>query len=55
MFAQKVETPVGSRNMGLDPLNHRLYLASGKFGPAPAGSRRRPVLAGSFAVLVIEQ
>jgi len=53
--AQTVETPQGSRNMGLDPTNHRLYLASGKFGPVPASGRRGPVLAGSFAVLVIEQ
>jgi DNA-binding beta-propeller fold protein YncE len=52
---QTVPTPVGSRNMGLDPLNHRLYLASAQFGPVPAGGRRGPVIAGSFAVLVIEQ
>jgi DNA-binding beta-propeller fold protein YncE len=52
---QTVETPQGSRNMGLDPTNHRLYLASGKFGPVPQGGRRGPVLPGSFAVLVIEQ
>src|SRR5579872_3168619 len=53
--AQTVVTPQGSRNMGLDPNTHRLYLASAKFGPVPAGSRRGPVIAGSFAVLVIEQ
>ena len=53
--AQTVETPRGSRNMGLDPTNHRLYVASGKFGPTPPGSRRGPVMAGTFAVLVIEQ
>jgi DNA-binding beta-propeller fold protein YncE len=52
---QTIETPQGSRNMGLDPTNHRLYLASGKFGPAPQPGRRGPVLPGSFAVLVIEQ
>ena len=53
---QTVETPQGSRNMGLDPTNHRIYLASGKFGEAPAGGRgRRPVLPGSFSVLVIER
>jgi DNA-binding beta-propeller fold protein YncE len=52
--AQTVETPQGSRNMGLDPANHRLYVASAKFGPVPAGGRRGPVIAGSFAVLVIE-
>jgi DNA-binding beta-propeller fold protein YncE len=53
--AQTIETPQGSRNMGLDPTNHRLYVASAKFGPVPAGGRRGPVIAGSFAVLVIEQ
>lgn len=52
---QTVETPQGSRNMGLDTTNHRLYLASAKFGPVPAGGRRGPVLAGSFSVLVIEK
>jgi DNA-binding beta-propeller fold protein YncE len=52
--AQTIETPPGSRNMGLDPYSHRLYVASAKFGPVPAGGRRGPVLAGSFAVLVIE-
>jgi hypothetical protein len=41
--------------MGLDPTNHRLYVASAKFGPVPAGGRRGPVIAGSFAILVIEQ
>ncbi len=53
--AQVVETPKGSRNMGLDPTNHRVYVASAKFGPTPPGGRRGPVLAGSFAVLVIER
>jgi hypothetical protein len=53
--AQTVETPRGSRNMGLDQTNHRLYVASGKFGPTPPGARRGAVIAGSFAVLVIEQ
>src|SRR6202790_429184 len=44
-----VQTPPGSRNMGLDPTNHRAYVVSAKFGPAPAGGRRGPVLPGSFA------
>jgi DNA-binding beta-propeller fold protein YncE len=52
--AQTVETPQGSRNMGLDPTNHRLYVASAKFGPVPPGGRRGSIIAGSFAVLVIE-
>ncbi len=36
--AETVQTPVGSRNMGLDPTNHRLFVASAKFGPVPAGA-----------------
>jgi DNA-binding beta-propeller fold protein YncE len=53
---QTVTTPQGSRNMGLDPTNHRLYLAAAKFGELPAGSRgRRPVLPGTFSLLVIER
>jgi DNA-binding beta-propeller fold protein YncE len=53
--AQTIETPQGSRNMGLDPTNHRIYVASAKFGPVPAGGKRGSVVAGSFAILVIEQ
>jgi DNA-binding beta-propeller fold protein YncE len=55
-FIENVPTPPGSRNMGLDPTNHRLFLASAKFGPVPAGGRGRgPVLPGSFTLLVIER
>ena len=36
--AENVQTPQGSRNMGLDPTNHRVFLVSAKFGPAPAGA-----------------
>jgi DNA-binding beta-propeller fold protein YncE len=53
---ETVQTPAGSRNMGLDPLNHRVYIVSGKFGPAPATGRGRgPVLPGSFSLMVIER
>ena len=52
---ETLQTPQGSRNMGLDPSNHGIYLASAKFGPTPAGGRREPVTPGSFAVLVIER
>ena len=50
-----VQTPTGSRNMGLDPTNHRVYVVSAKFGPPPAGGRRGPVLPGSFALMVLER
>jgi DNA-binding beta-propeller fold protein YncE len=52
--AETVQTPQGSRNMGLDPVNHRVFVASGKFGPAPAGRGRGPILPGSFSLMVIE-
>jgi DNA-binding beta-propeller fold protein YncE len=52
---QTLTTPVGSRNMGLDPTNHRLFVVSAKFGPAPAGGRGRgPVLPGTFTLMTIE-
>jgi hypothetical protein len=54
--AQTVATPQGSRNMGLDPTNHRVFMVSAKFGEAPAGGRgRAPVLPGSFALMVVER
>src|SRR5690348_15388797 len=46
---ENLQTPQGSRNMGLDPTNHRLYVVSAKFGLVPAGARGKgPVLPGSF-------
>jgi DNA-binding beta-propeller fold protein YncE len=56
--AESVPTPQGSRNMGLDPTNHRVFLVSAKFGPVPAGTPGRgrpPVLPGSFTLMVIER
>jgi len=52
---QTVTTPMGSRNMGLDPANHRLYVVSAEFGPAPAGGKgKKPVLPQTFSLLTIE-
>jgi DNA-binding beta-propeller fold protein YncE len=51
---ENVSTPQGSRNMGLDPTNHRVFIVSAKFGPVPAGARRGPVLPGSFTLMTIE-
>jgi hypothetical protein len=52
---QNLQTPHGSRNMGLDPTNHRVFIVSARFGPPPAGGKgRAPVLPGSFALMVIE-
>jgi DNA-binding beta-propeller fold protein YncE len=54
--AENVPTPQFSRNMGLDPTNHRLFVASAEFGPVPPGGRGRgPVLPDSFALLVIQR
>jgi DNA-binding beta-propeller fold protein YncE len=53
---EAVQTPQGSRNMGLDPTNHRVFVVSADFGPAPAGGRgRAPVLPGTFTLLTIER
>jgi DNA-binding beta-propeller fold protein YncE len=53
---ENVQTPPGSRNMGLDPTNHRVFIVSGKFGPVPAGGKGKgPVLPGSFSLLTIER
>jgi DNA-binding beta-propeller fold protein YncE len=53
---ETVQTAPAARNMGLDPTNHRLFLVSAKFGPAPATGRGRgAVLPGSFTLMVIER
>jgi DNA-binding beta-propeller fold protein YncE len=52
---QDLPTAPASRNMGLDPATHRVFVASAKFGPVPAGGRRGPVLPDSFSLLVIER
>lgn len=55
---ENLKTPEASRNMGLDPNNHRVFIVSAKFGPAPAGAPGRgrgPVLPGSFTLMVIER
>jgi DNA-binding beta-propeller fold protein YncE len=52
---QTIKTPEGSRNMGLDPATHRVFVVSAKFGPAPSGRGRPPVLPGTFALMVIER
>ncbi len=57
--AQTIQTAQGGRNMGLDPVTHRVFVVSAKMGPTPAEStaanpRRRPqVTPGSFSIMVI--
>jgi DNA-binding beta-propeller fold protein YncE len=56
--AQTIATMAGSRNMGLDPSSHAIFLAGAKFEPLPAGAapRQRPsMVPGSFVVLVVER
>ena len=53
--SQTLSTPVGSRNMGLDPITHKLFIVSAKFGPAPAGGGRPPIIPETFALMTIEQ
>jgi DNA-binding beta-propeller fold protein YncE len=38
---ENVQTPKGSRNMGLDPTNHRVFVASAKFGRPPRARASR--------------
>lgn len=53
---ETVQTPPASRNMGLDPTNHRLFVVAAKFGAAPAGGRGRGAMEpGSFSLMVIER
>lgn len=56
--AQTLTTMQGSRNMGLDPTTHAIYLAGAKFEAAPPGAaprRRPPMVPGTFVVLVVER
>jgi DNA-binding beta-propeller fold protein YncE len=58
---ENVMTPTGSRNMGLDPRTHRIYVAAATFAPPPTppvgasrGRGGRPtVVPGTFKLLVI--
>jgi len=53
---QTLQTAPAARNMGLDPSNHRLFLVSAKFGPAPATGRGRgAVLPDTFTLMVVER
>jgi len=58
--SQTLKTMPGSRNMGLDPMTHAIYLAGAQFeAPAvgqPATPRQRPkMVANSFVILVVER
>jgi len=51
---QTLATMPLSRNMGIDPTTHAVYLAGAKFGPAPSARGRPPMEPGSFVILVVE-
>ena len=53
---QTLQTAQGSRNLGLDPVTHRLFLVGGQVRTTTAGWQGRPpVLPGSFNLLVVER
>jgi len=50
---QEIETPKGSKTMGLDPVAHKVYLPSAKFTGDPTAHPRPSVVDGSIQLLVI--
>ncbi|MEO7082674.1 MAG: YncE family protein [Gemmatimonadaceae bacterium] len=55
---QTLTTMTGSRNLGLDPGSHTLFLPGAKFEPPPTGARagqRAKMLDGSFVLLAVER
>jgi DNA-binding beta-propeller fold protein YncE len=46
-------TARGARTIALDPVSHRLYLPTARFGPLEAGQTRPPIVPGTFEVLVV--
>jgi YVTN family beta-propeller protein len=52
---QTLKTERSARTMTVDPVSHKLYLASAQFEAPPAGSNKRPpMIPGTFKVLVYE-
>jgi DNA-binding beta-propeller fold protein YncE len=57
---QTLTTRPASRNMGLDPTTHAIYIAGASFEPLPPGQpatpRQRPkMVPNSFVVMVVER
>ena len=53
---QTLETMKGSRNMGLDPSLHSIFLSGAKFEPQAPGVRGRPkIVPGSYVLLEVQQ
>ena len=59
--AESMQTAPGARNLGLDPLTHRVYVVTARFGPVPSEAttanprRRPPVIPGSFMMMVVDR
>lgn len=54
-LAQTLTTPVGSRNLGLDPMTHRIFVATAQFGQPAGPKAKKAVVPGSFALLSIQR
>ena len=53
---QTLETMKGSRNMGLDPSTHAIFLSGAQFEPQSSGTRGRPkIVPGSYVLLEVER
>jgi DNA-binding beta-propeller fold protein YncE len=52
---QNLTTSPGSRNMGVDPTTHKVFVVTAKFGQPAAGARRGAVLPDSFGLFVVER
>lgn len=49
----RMRTETGARTIALDPVTGSLFLPTARFGPQPAGGGRRPIIPGSFHILVV--
>jgi YVTN family beta-propeller protein len=50
---ENIVSEKGARTIAVDKSTHRLYLPTAEFGPAQEGTRRPPVVPGSFKVLEV--
>lgn len=50
---ERVATEIGARTGAVDPATGSVYLPTARFGPAPAGGGRPPVMPGTFHILVV--
>jgi hypothetical protein len=50
---QTVTTMPGAKTLSLDAKTGHILLIAAEYGPAPAGSRRGPLVAGSFSIISV--